>query len=192
MADLNLIIRRKAIIYGVVLGLILLIFGLLLYYYKTKFTESFFMIAVGGDYIFWVLRLLLAAFYCFTLRKNIGGYWTVRQATAGIFVMFIIAYVVQYVGRDLLFEKVLEKNAVVNTRSAFNSANQKAFKEDGNLALFKEREKKIDERYPVKQQNTSASNIMVILLIDIILMFVVSLIFASLFKREPLPSVKTL
>jgi Ca2+/H+ antiporter len=187
MDKINLEIRNKGAIYGVGLGFILLVLGLFLYYYKTKLTESFFMIAVGGDYILWLLRLLIAALFCFNLRKKIGGYWTVRQATTGIFIMFIVAYAIQLMGRDVLFEKVIDQNAVINTRNAFKAANLKIFKEDADSKFFKEREKKIDERYPIQQKDVSIPNIMMTFLTDIILMFAVSLIFASLFKRDPLP-----
>jgi len=184
MDNINLIIRKNGIIYGVVLGIILLVLGVSLYYYKTRLTESFFMIAVGGDYIQWLLRVGLAILFCYNLRKKIGGYWSVRQATAGIFVMFMVAYVVQFAGRDLLFEKVIDKNTVINTRAAFTNASQRLLKEDGNEAKFNERQKKIDEAYPLAQKNVSISEAIVGFLMAIIFIFVISLAFAAGFRRE--------
>ncbi|HTD41856.1 MAG TPA: DUF4199 domain-containing protein [Mucilaginibacter sp.] len=184
MVNINSTIRKNGVIYGVVLGIVLLILGIFLYYYKTRFTESFFMIAVGGDYIQWLLRLGLAILFCYNLRKKIGGYWTVRQATAGIFVMFMVAYAIQFVGRDLLFEKVIDKNTVVNTHTAFTNASQRLFKEDGNAAKFNERQKKIDENYPMTQKNVSISETIMGFLMAVIFIFVISLLFAAGFKKE--------
>ncbi|MDO3627707.1 DUF4199 domain-containing protein [Mucilaginibacter sp. BT774] len=184
MEKINSVIRRNGIIYGVILGVILLILGISLYYYKTKFTESFFMIAVGGDYIQWLFRVGLAILFCYNLRKKIGGYWSVRQATAGIFIMFMVAYVIQFVGRDLLFEKVIDKNTVINTHTAFTNASQRLLKEDGNVAKFNERQKKIDENYPTVQKNVSISEAIIGFLMAIIFIFIISLAFAAGFRRE--------
>ncbi|HTK18375.1 MAG TPA: DUF4199 domain-containing protein [Mucilaginibacter sp.] len=184
MENINSGIRKNGVIYGVILGVILLILGISLYYYKTRLTESFFMIAVGGDYIQWLLRLALAILFCYNLRKKIGGYWTVKQATTGIFIMFMIAYAVQFVGRNLLFEKVIDRNTVIKTHTAFTNASQRLLKEDRNVTKFNERQKKIDENYPTTQKNISISEIIMGFLMAIIFIFVISLAFAAGFRKE--------
>jgi hypothetical protein len=184
MENINSVIKRKGVIHGIYFGILLLILGIFLYYYKTQLTESFFMIAVGADYIMWLVRAILAALFCYTLRIKIGGYWNVRQATTGIFIMFLVTYAIQFVGRDLVFEKVIDKNVAINTHNSFTNANQKLFKENSDLAHFKERQKKIDETYPLTQKRPSIYESVISLLMAIIFIFVISLLFAAVFKRE--------
>lgn len=184
MENINPVIKRKGVIHGIYFGILLLILGVFLYYYKTQLTESFFMIAVGADYIMWLVRAILAALFCYSLRIKIGGYWNVRQATTGIFIMFLITYAIQFVGRDLLFEKVIDKNVAMNTRNSFTNANRKLFKQDGDLARFKARQTKIDETYPLTQKRASIYQNIISLLIAVIFIFVISLLFAAVFKRE--------
>jgi hypothetical protein len=57
-------------------------------------------------------------------------------------------------------------------------------KEDGNEAKFNERQKKIDEAYPLAQKNVSISEAIVGFLMAIIFIFVISLAFAAGFRRE--------
>ncbi|MGZ3766863.1 MAG: DUF4199 family protein [Mucilaginibacter sp.] len=184
MGDLDFLIKRKGAIYGLGLGAILLVLSLFLYYYKIKLTESFFMIAVGGDYIVWLLRGLIAALFCYSLRRKIGGYWTVRQATGGIFIMFIVTYAIQFIGNDIVFEKIIDKNVSINIRNAFENANKRLVKENKDFLIFKDREKKIDEKYPLIQKSVSISENIMRLLMAVIFIFIISLVFAGIFKRE--------
>ncbi len=184
MENINPLIKKYGIVYGIKLGLILLTLSIGSYYYITKIAESFFVIAVVAKFVLWLLSMLMIALFCFDFRKKIGGYRNIRQATTGIFIMFIVAYSVQFIGKDILFEKVIDKNVQINTRNAHKNANSKLLKEDADIAHYKERDKKIDEQYPQIQKETTLSEKIVGVLITIIFAFVISFIFGSLFKKE--------
>ncbi|MDB5154412.1 MAG: hypothetical protein JWR54_3163 [Mucilaginibacter sp.] len=187
MGNINSIIRKKGAVTGIYLGLVLLLLNLALYYYTTRLTESFFMIAIGSNIIILILEIGATVWLCNTLRNKVGGYWTFKQAVTGIFMMFVVAYAIQIAGYDNLFAKVIDKNVSTNIHNAWVNANLKALKKGEDPKIVKHRGEVIDSNYN-NQQKSGTINLSYIIqniLITIILGFVISLIFAALFKRDP-------
>jgi hypothetical protein len=171
---------------GVLLGLILLSLSIFSFYFITSIARSLPLLLLGPIIFTFVIPVIIVVLLCFNFRKKIGGFWTVRQATTGIFIMFLTAYVIQIVGRDLVFAKFIEPDMAKKTQAAFINtstslrsqpgANQKQI--DQNIADIK---KGFEE-----QSNITIAKFIQGLAISIIFIFVFALIFAGLFKKEPI------
>ncbi|MGF7040749.1 DUF4199 domain-containing protein [Mucilaginibacter lappiensis] len=177
-------IRKKAIPNGVVLGVALSIFSICSFYFMISMGASVVLMTSAPVFFSLILPLAAAALLCFNLRKRIGGYWSFKQAATGIFVMFIVAFVVQFLLRDLLFAKVIEPNMMQKTETAMvNSVstylhNTKVSQEniDKKIADIK---KEFDT-----QKDLSIGKQIQGLGFNIIFMFVFAVIFAAMFKKE--------
>src|SRR5579864_2566462 len=92
-------IKITFIQYGIALGIILTGLSIFSYYLITQITKSPVLFVAGPILLSIFIPIIITIFFCFNGRRKIGGYWTFRQATTGIFIMFIIAYIIQLVGK---------------------------------------------------------------------------------------------
>src|ERR1700733_7050051 len=99
--------------YGIALGFILLALGIFSYYLITRVTTSPVLFVAIPIFFSLFIPIFLTVFFCFNGRKKLGGYWTFKQATTGIFIMFLVAYLIQFIGKDIVFNKFIEPNNVV-------------------------------------------------------------------------------
>ncbi|GAA4315059.1 hypothetical protein GCM10023149_11500 [Mucilaginibacter gynuensis] len=178
-------IRKAAIPSGVLLGVILLVLGIFSFYFVVSIASSFWLI-VSGPLLFGILvPLVIAVFFVLDLRKKIGGFWTLKQATSGIFILFIVGNIVSTIGRDLLFAKVIEPQMVEKMQNTMVNATTK-FMEDQNVEQA-EIDKKIAEveKGFDAQKDAGVAKYIQGVVISIIMTFVLALIFAAIFKREP-------
>ena len=184
MNSLEKLIRKISIVNGVILGLIITGLSILSFYFITSIAESSVSFLLGPLVISKLIPIVLIAVFCFTTRKRIGGYWNLRQATTGIFIMFVIAYAIQTVGYDIIFTKVTP-NMVKRTEDAFIKGSLTFKNKPG--ADVKQIDKNIAEIKAefANQKNAGIGNTIQGVFISIIFIFVFALVFAALFKREP-------
>ena len=176
-------IRNVFIRYGLVFGAIYLALDIISYYFITRFTTSA-ALFVAGPIIFRLLvPIVLTAFFCFNGRKKIGGYWTLKQATTGVFIMFLITFLMQLIGRDIIFNKYIEPDSILKTQIAALNARTKNLKDRGyNQKMIDQNlaEMKADLN---PQKTNSTANDVLSMFISIIFVFVFALIFGALFKN---------
>jgi len=99
--------------------------------------------------------------------------------------MFIVAYLIQFVGKDVIFNKFVEPNNIVNTQNAAINA---------KTALMQQRhdaQKVIDNSinemkkdFAIQQKTTIGSTIQGVVF-SILFIFLFALIFGALFKKDP-------
>src|ERR1700744_2663418 len=118
MTQLENTIRRASSIRGTVLGLVLLAISILSFYALTSDTGNTWLIVFSPIIFSVFIPILIVLLFCFNLRKQIGGYWTFRQAVTGIFIMFVISYAIQVIGRDIVFARFVEPDMVSKTQAA--------------------------------------------------------------------------
>jgi hypothetical protein len=186
MDDIEQHIKIYGVKSGVLLGLILLSLSIFSFYFITSLARSLALLLFGPIVFTLVIPVITVVFLCFNFRKKIGGFWTFKQATTGIFIMFLTAYIIQIAGRDLVFAKFIEPDMAKKTQIAFINAsttlrsqagaNQKQI--DQNIADIK--------RGFEEQRNITTAKFIQGLAISVIFIFVFALIFAALFKKEPL------
>jgi hypothetical protein len=179
-------IRKISLIRGLILGGLTVILSVTTFYFATQpdVTPSAFVIApiILGMFIPMIVVILL----CFNIRKSVGGLWTFKQAATGVFIMLITAYVINVLGKDLLFDKVIEPQGVVKMQSAAIAAKTASMKSKGWSQA------KIDTSIGDLQKDLNQkgnSNIGSVIMgnaITIIFLFVLALIFASLMRNAVL------
>jgi hypothetical protein len=148
-------------------------------------TSSMVMIILVPILLSFVIPITLVIALCFDLRKKIGGYWNLRQATTGIFIMFFTAYVIQYVGKDLIFAKLIEPHMVEKTEEAMIAATTTMMEKAGTeQTQIDEQEAKIRKEFD-DQKTMTVGKVISGIAIAIVLMFVLALVFGAMFKKEP-------
>ncbi len=99
--------------------------------------------------------------------------------------MFIIAYFIQFIGKDIVFDKYVAPSSIQNTQIAAINAKTTIGKQRG------ESEKQIDNDIAEMkkdfkaQQNVTIGSTIQGVVISILFIFLFALIFGSLFKKDP-------
>jgi hypothetical protein len=170
--------------YGVVLGLIFLALTIFSYYFITELTNSPIMF-VGGPIIFRLfIPIFLTAWLCFKGRAKIGGYWTFKQATTAVFVMFLVTFAIQFTGKDILFDRVIAPQNVQKTQDASIRFKSMILAQKGVSAKDIARDN-AEMRKDFAQEDGGISGIIRGVLFNVLFIFILSLIFGALFKRDP-------
>lgn len=182
--EFNSELRKQAAIKGVLLGAILGVLGILSFYALTGGSTSF-IVVIGVPFVVsFIIPLALAIAFSFDLRNTIGGYWNFKQAVTGIFVMFLLAFVTSYMLRDLLFAKVIEPDMIGKTQTAMvNSVTTMLEKSGASQADIDNKLEDMQQQLEA-QKNASVGKQIQSVAISIIFVFVLSVIFAAMFKRE--------
>lgn len=170
---------------GLFLGVILTALSIISYYFIISITNSPITFIIAPIIFTVFIPIFCVVMICFSLRKQIGGYWTFKQATTGIFIVLLIAYLIQLVGKDLVFDRFVEPN--INQKLQTIALNTK-------LQIMKKNHEKqpaIDKSMAdLKAEFNNQNNITVTgaiqnIIFSIIFIFLMALIFGSLFKKDP-------
>lgn len=163
---------------GLIIGILSVIFGVVVYYVAPAlFGAMWFSIA---NVIFF---LILYIFFTIDLRKKIGGYWSFRQALKGIFIMALIASLVATVV-NYVFYKFIEPGGFAKISGFVEQGMTKTFENlgmdadaaDTEVAKMVDRMRTQFDPTPMEALQNLGTAILVA--------FVMSLIFAAIFKKE--------
>lgn len=175
--------QTEAIKNGVGMGLISFILGVIASYVIVG-ADSLWTISLVPILLGIIIPIVVAVFFCKDLRKKAGGYWNFRQAASGIFVMFLVSWLLATVlsfGFNKLIEKDMEKrinDKVVTLTSDFMKTQGM---DDAQVEL---RTDEMNAAYEKKSSGTFMQQFQGYL-IGIVIVFVLTLIFAAIFKKEP-------
>lgn len=175
-------IRKDALQNGLVLGAILLILDVIALY-TLAHSKSVLLVFVA--YLFGYLFIPLTAVILLinNLRKKIGGYWTLRQATSGIFIMFITGFLISS-AINFVFVKFIQPQITLLAKDNFIKLIT------GFFSRINAEPDKVDELVANLEQQfnavgpTSAGAVISNLLSSILILFIIALIFAAIFKKE--------
>ena len=124
-------IKKSGFINGLILGAITLALNILSFYIITSSSVSPLLFILAPIISRAFIPMLVVIFFSFNIRKNVGGLWTFKQATTGIFIMLMVAYLVNLAGKDMIFDKVIEPNGIQKTQMAAINAKASNMKEKG-------------------------------------------------------------
>ncbi len=174
--------RQYAIILGLVLGVIMvLLTAPPMYYYASS--DSFWMVIIGPVITGFFLPLVVAVILTLRLRRAHGGYWGFREATTSIFTMMLIATIISSLG-GFVFEKYVDPTMRERyLRNISNNSIQFMEQSGASTEEVDEQLARIDEQIGNIEEATLLSTLRG-MLVSFIVVFVVSLIFAAIFKRE--------
>jgi NADH:ubiquinone oxidoreductase subunit 6 (subunit J) len=179
-------IRKDAFLKGLVLGALLLIIDIASLYLLAN-SQSLMIILLSYLMAYFIIPLTVAIILIKKLREKIGGYWTLRQATSGIFIMFLTGYLFSSAGSFVFIKYVqpqipeMAKNNFVNVFSNFMS------RVDADQDKIDETVENIEQQFEAMGQATVGS-FFGNMVTSIIILFITALILAAIFKREnPVP-----
>lgn len=182
--DLNRQIRIKGAIYGAVLGVVILTLHLISYCLMVKVNTPAWVTAFSPLLFTNLLPIVAAVLLCLHLRKKIGGYWHLRQAASGIFVMFLTSYLIFFFG-FLLFSKVIEPGTDLNLENKIESVKAEIRKEQGISRQHINEETQGLRKDFNERQKSGIWGFVQSFGIVVVLLFLASLIFGALFKNDP-------
>lgn len=177
-------LKKHSLINGVILGLILLSFNIISFYLITTIVKSPIGV-IGVPYLFSViLPIPLAIIFCYRLRVQMKWEWNFRIATSGMFIMFLMAYFIIFIGRDQLFARVIEPKMSAKIENVLLEATPVALKKSGaNDKQIADKQKEIRNQFSA-QDNITVGQEIESQLISIMFIFIIALIFGALFKSR--------
>jgi prepilin signal peptidase PulO-like enzyme (type II secretory pathway) len=168
---------------GIGFGLIALILGIISSYILVSAT-SMSVVFISPIVISIIIPIVIAIFFARDLRKKIGGYWNLRQATSGIFIMFLVSYVIS-VGGNFIFNKVIEKDMTARIQTSVVNVSLQMMKNQGmSEEEVDKKEEEMNAEFEKKSNGTFMQSVQGHL-IGVIIIFVVSLIFGAIFRKDP-------
>ena len=184
MENLDSSIKKNALNNGLLLGVISFILGLVSFYSLISVSSSWLVIMIP---IFFsvIVPIALAVYFSFDLRKKVGGFWTFRQATTGLFIMFIVSFAIQTVATDLIFVKLIEPDMAKKTQDAVIRSTTSMLESAGTPQDQIDEKIEATEKQFESQKNPTIGKRIQGIAISIILAFVLALIFGAFFKRNP-------
>ncbi|NOW95461.1 DUF4199 family protein [Mucilaginibacter sp. SG564] len=176
-------LRTTGITFGVLLGVVLTVLSIISYYIILSATSV--VLISSTPFLFSVLLpIILVVLLCLNFRKRVGGWWTMREAATGIFIMFFTAFVIQFALRDQLFAKVIEPHMAEKTQAAMTASVSKFLTEKKtNPDIIKKKLDEIHQDFEAQKDVTIGRQI-VGTGFTIIFLFVLAIIFAAFFKKE--------
>lgn len=175
-------IRKDAFIKGLTLG-VLLLFIDILSLYLLAYSGSIAVIILSYLFAYLIIPLTAAIILIKKLRAKIGGYWNLRQATSGIFILLFSAYLLSSIGSFVFIKHIapeITPKAKDNFVNVFSNFMEKA---DADQDKIDETIEDIEQKFDAMQQ-ASFGSFLSSMLSSIIMLFVTALIFAAIFKRE--------
>jgi hypothetical protein len=167
---------------GIGLGLISLILGVISAYLLVG-ASSLMAVFLIPICIGLIVPIGIAVFFSFDLRKKIGGYWDLRQATSGIFIMFLVAYLISVAG-NLAFNKLVEPDMSARVQTAVVNATESMMKSQAaDQELIDKKVAELHADFERKEQGTVMQTIQGHV-IGVIIVFVFALLFGAILKRE--------
>lgn len=170
--------NQEAINNGLIVGGISFVLGILIYYVSPGLMGStFFGIAMM------LISLGLYIFFTLDLRKKVGGFWSFREALNGIFLMAFIAGLVATLGNFVFYKYIepgaFDKISAIVSESLYGTYEKLGMDEE---TIDKTLEKVMEGMK--SQFNPSFMDLLKTLGIGVIVQFIMSLIFAAIFKKE--------
>jgi len=171
-------LNKAASTNGVIVGILSTVIGIVTYYAFPSLLGSFtFGIATL------IISLLIYVFFTIDLKKKIGGFWSFREALKGIFLMsFVAGFIYSIV--NFAFYKFIEPGAFEKISGYMEIGMTETFEKMGMG------QEQIDEAVSrqiegIKDQyDPSPAQFFKNLGTAVIVQFIMSLIFAAIFKKE--------
>lgn len=171
-------LNKAASTNGVIIGILSTVIGVVTFYMFPSLLGS---ISFGIGML--VVSIVIYIFFTIDLRNKIGGFWNFREALKGIFLMAFVAGLLYSVA-NLAFYKFVEPDGYDKISGYMESGMTKTLE---NMGMDQD---KIDEAISKQveaikaQYDPTPMQFFKNIGIAVIVQFVMSLIFAAIFKKE--------
>lgn len=174
-------VRRKAVIYGVIMGVLAFVLGIISLIIMKNGT-GLFTVTFISIFVNYGILIGLACYFSILLRKAIGGYWDFSTALKNIFIMLAISGVLATVGTSVMNASYprLQEEAIDNMMNMTIESLEAMGAPDEQI------DSTVEELEMQKDMLGTLSIGQVIkgIAVSLILYFVFALILAAIFKRE--------
>jgi len=173
--------KKKALTYGVILGVISL-FVSIITLYILKDASSLIVSSALSATLNYVLFVVLACVFANALRKYVGGYWEFSEALKNIYIMLAITAIISTVGITLFNAAMpyVQEKSIDNTINLSIESMEKLGTNDEQIdnmvALLEEQKEQLGV--------FSIGQVVKGLAVTLIIYFVLALVLAAIFKRE--------
>jgi hypothetical protein len=178
-------LKKSGLIKGLFLGFIVLALNIFSYYFIITYIDLSMLVSISAYFFSLIVPGVITVFFLLNTRKKIGGYWSFKQAVTGIFIMFFTCYIVLSIGRDVLFVKLVEPNMVQKTEAAMIASKKIYDKQKGMSDDQIEKEAADTQTLFNQQKNNTIGAVIQGVATTTIMLFILAIIFAAIFKREP-------
>lgn len=176
--------KKESIKYGVVLGIISLVFGILISNI-ILLADSFLVSTIISKTLNEGVYIVFSLIFAYQLRKKNGGYWNFSIALKSIFLMLLISTLIAVIGTEIYVNFVNTTIQVESLQHTMNLAIESMEAERKPDELIDARiigfEKAIEEL-----QNKTIMGMLRGLVIAILLQFIFSLVLAAITRNEKL------
>jgi len=181
-SGVNATIRKEGLKNGVYLGLAVLALSIFSFYFTTTIVTAP-MLIIGGSILFaYLLPFILAVFFAFMIRSRVPGVPSYRQFVTGIFIMLVTCYAILTVGQELVFAKLIEPDMAHKTEIAMEKSQRIVYKAGGlNQSEIDAKVTETQKTFRAQSQAT-VGNIIMHYAINVMLLFVLSLIIGLMVK----------
>jgi tetrahydromethanopterin S-methyltransferase subunit G len=184
-ANIDKAIKKQGFEKGLLLGVILLVLGIFTYYLIVSLTTSMMVIVFAPVLTSIILPLFIAVLFTLNLRKSIGGFWDFRRAVTGIFIMLLTSQMLSTLGKDVVFAKLVEPQMADKMANSIISATTVMMEKSGmDQTQIDEKIAEVEKEFN-QQKSPTIGHLIQGLVISIIMVFVLSLLFAAIFKKDP-------
>lgn len=171
-------LNQASINNGLIIGTLAAIINIIVYYVSPSSMGS-----TSFGIIMMVVSLGLYIFFTLDLRKKIGGFWSFREALKGIFLMSFIAGLLGIVV-NFVFYKFIEPGAYEKISGYVVENLSKTYEKLGmDQDTIDQTIDKVLESMK-SQFNPSLMDLLKTFGIAVLVQFIMSLIFAAIFKKE--------
>jgi hypothetical protein len=179
-------IKKKGFIKGLFLGVIVAAMHIASFYYMTGTVDSHPLLVLPGSFVFTiVIPLIVIILFILNIRKSIGGYWSFRQAVTAIFIMLFTTYVLLTIGRDILFVKLVEPHMVQKIGAVMIESRSRKDQLDGMSPAQVAKDLVVTKSNFNIPANVNTWDVIESNLPEnIILTFVLAVIFTAIFKKD--------
>jgi hypothetical protein len=183
MDNFNSTVRQKGALLGLLFGGIMLLVDILKIYYLAYFAKSPLGTFIVLYPVYYVLLFGVAISFISRLRNKIGHYWTLKQAITGIFIMLFIASLIWNNGLALFSAKVNPQLARKAHMAFVESRKGAMLSSKTPITKVNEEVSNMNKAFVAGNQFTIAGFFRS-LFVSVILVFAVSALLGTLFKRE--------
>lgn len=177
------VLKPEAAKNGIGLGLISLVLMIVAAYLLVS-ADSMLTVFLVPAILSLVIPLGLLIYFSIDLRKKVGGYWNFRQATSGIFIMLLVAYVISNLG-NYAFTKLIEPDMTAKIQATVVNMTSRMMESQGvEQDVIEKQMDEMNDEFEKKENGTFMQAFQGHM-IGIIIVFVVSLLFGAIFKKDP-------
>lgn len=171
-------LNKEASTNGIIVGILTVVIGIVVYYAAPSLLGSVWL-GIGIS----LVSLLIYILFTLDLRKKIGGFWNFREALKGIFLMAFVAgliySVVNYAFYNFIEPEAFDKVAIHIEEGTSKFLEKMGTDQDQIDEAISKQMEGIKEQY-----NPTLGQFFKNLGIAVLVQFVMSLIFAAIFKKE--------